>query len=117
MFFYLILPFHTFELSVGAILYPLTFLLTDLIAEFYGKDNFCIKLAIVMNITVALIIAMMNKLNATEWSKIDNVIFNKVLVCIVLLLSALLLHVIRLRVLTLHLLMDPKVNTWKMAVA
>ena len=34
------LPFfalHTFELSVGAILYPLTFLLTDLITEFYGK--------------------------------------------------------------------------------
>ena len=40
-----ILPFHTFELSVGAITYPLTFLLTDLIAEFYGKNkaNFCVK--------------------------------------------------------------------------
>lgn len=51
-----ILPFHTFELSVGAILYPLTFMLTDLIAEFYGKDkaNFCVRLAIVMNITVAI---------------------------------------------------------------
>jgi uncharacterized PurR-regulated membrane protein YhhQ (DUF165 family) len=34
-----ILPFHTFELSVGAITYPLTFLLTDLIAEFYGKKS------------------------------------------------------------------------------
>lgn len=75
-----ILPFHTFELSVGAILYPLTFLLTDLITEFYGKDkaNFCVRLAIIMNIIVALIIAMMNKLNATEWSKIDNITFNKV---------------------------------------
>jgi len=44
-----ILPFHTFELSVGAITYPLTFLLTDLIAEFYGKNkaNFCVKRVIV----------------------------------------------------------------------
>lgn len=75
-----ILPFYTFELSVGAVLYPLTFLLTDLIAEFYGKEkaNFCVKLAIVMNITVALIIAFMDKLNATEWSKIDNITFHNI---------------------------------------
>lgn len=75
-----ILPFYTFELSVGAILYPLTFMLTDLIAEFYGKNkaNFCVKLAIFLNIMVALIIALMDKLNATGWSKIDNDTFNKV---------------------------------------
>ena len=75
-----IFPFHTFELSVGAIAYPLTFLLTDLIAEFYGKDkaSFCVKLALVMNIAVALLIAFMDKLNATEWSKIDNATFHKV---------------------------------------
>jgi uncharacterized integral membrane protein (TIGR00697 family) len=75
-----ILPFYTFELSVGAILYPLTFMLTDLIAEFYGKNraNFCVKLALALNITVALIIAFMDKLNATDWSKIDNDTFHKV---------------------------------------
>lgn len=46
-----VLPFYTFELSVGAILYPLTFMLTDLIAEFYGKNraNFCVKLALALN--------------------------------------------------------------------
>ena len=51
-----ILPFHTFELSVGAITYPLTFMLTDLIAEFYGKNkaNFCVRLAIAMNIIIAM---------------------------------------------------------------
>ena len=40
-----ILPFYSFELSVGAIIYLLTFLLTDLIAEFYGKNkaNFCVR--------------------------------------------------------------------------
>ena len=75
-----IIPFHTFELSVGAVIYPLTFLLTDLIAEFYGKNkaNFCVKLALTMNIVVALLIAMMDKLSATEWSKIDDITFHKV---------------------------------------
>mgnify|MGYP001325903896 FL=1 len=75
-----ILPFHTFELSVGAITYPLTFLLTDLIAEFYGKNkaNFCVKLALTMNIMVAILIAIMDSLTATEWSKIDDIIFHKV---------------------------------------
>ena len=43
-----ILPFHTFEISVGAVLYPLTFLITDLITEFYGKEKarFCVRFAV-----------------------------------------------------------------------
>lgn len=75
-----ILPFHTFELSVGAILYPLTFLLTDLITEFYGKEkaNFCVKLGISMNILVAFVIMGMDQLEATQWSKINNIMFHKV---------------------------------------
>lgn len=75
-----ILPFHTFELSVGAILYPLTFLLTDLITEFYGKEkaNFCVKLGICMNIFVVCIVAGMDCLDATAWSKIDNTTFHSV---------------------------------------
>ena len=32
-------PFYKFELSVGTILYPLTFLVTDLIVECYGKKS------------------------------------------------------------------------------
>lgn len=75
-----LLPFHTFELSVGAIIYPLTFLITDLIAEFYGKERarFCVQFAISMNVLVAIIIAGMDMLQATEWSKIDNHTFHKV---------------------------------------
>ena len=75
-----IFSLHVFELSVGAILYPLTFLLTDLITEFYGKDkaNFCVKLGLCMNIFVAIVICFMNNLNATDWSKIDNATFNLV---------------------------------------
>ncbi|WP_410526340.1 VUT family protein [Rickettsia massiliae] len=60
--------------------YPLTFLLTDLIAEFYGKEraNFCVKLAIIFNIIVILIISLMDKLEATNWSNVDNITFHKV---------------------------------------
>ncbi|WP_341787279.1 queuosine precursor transporter [Rickettsia endosymbiont of Cantharis rufa] len=71
---------YILELSVGAIFYPLTFLLTDLIVEFYGKEraNFCVKLAIVFNIIVVLVISLMGKLEATNWSNVDNVTFHKV---------------------------------------
>jgi uncharacterized integral membrane protein (TIGR00697 family) len=71
---------HSFELSVGAILYPLTFLLTDLITEFYGREkaNFCVKLAITMNIIIAFVIMGMDSLEATAWSKVDNELFHQV---------------------------------------
>ncbi len=72
--------FLKFELSTGAILYPLTFLITDLIAEFYGKENanFCVKLGIATNIVVALIISFMDCLPATSWSKISSEEFHKI---------------------------------------
>jgi len=73
-----IFPFHSFELGVGAILYPLTFLITDLITEFYGKEKakFCVRCAILMNILVVIIVSFMDMLPATSWSKIDNVSFH-----------------------------------------
>lgn len=75
-----IFSFYTFELSTGAILYPLTFILTDLITEFYGKKkaNFCVKLGILMNIFVACIIIGMDQFQATSWSRIDSATFHKV---------------------------------------
>jgi queuosine precursor transporter len=75
-----ILPFYTFELSVGAIFYPLTFLITDLIAEFYSKShaNFCVRQAIVMNIVVTCTILVMDSLQATHWSKVNNETFHTV---------------------------------------
>ena len=75
-----ILPFHTFQLSVGVILYPLTFFITDLIAEFYGKEkaNFCVNFALLMNVVVVMIIAFMDLLPAATWSKIDDATFHQV---------------------------------------
>ncbi|MBX9742544.1 MAG: queuosine precursor transporter [Chthoniobacterales bacterium] len=73
-------PWHTFEISVGAILYPLTYLITDLIAEFYGKEKvtFCVRTSIGMNIIVVVILSFMDQLPATPWSKIDNATFHHV---------------------------------------
>lgn len=72
--------FHSFELSVGAIFYPLTFLLTDLITEFYGKEkaNFCVKLGIAMNMLIFVAILLIDTLNATHWSPVDNITFHRV---------------------------------------
>lgn len=72
--------FFSFELSVGTILFPITFMLTDLIVEFYGKEKatFCVRLAIFMNVIVAIIILSMDSLDATSWSKVNNIIFHDV---------------------------------------
>ncbi|MGI4753238.1 MAG: queuosine precursor transporter [Janthinobacterium lividum] len=74
------IPFYKFELSAGAILYPLTFLITDIITELYGKEkaNFCIRLAICMNVLVTIIIMFVSYLPATDWSKVNDETFNKV---------------------------------------
>ena len=79
-FVYLQFPFHRFELSVGAILYPLTFQVTDLIVEFYGKEKaqFCVKLAVFINVLVAMMITLMDYLPATTWSRINDEIFHDV---------------------------------------
>ena len=72
--------FYSFELSVGAIFYPLTFLITDLITEFYGKlkARFCVVLAISISIFIMLMLAFMDSLKATPWSKIDDNTFKLV---------------------------------------
>ncbi len=74
------LKFHIFELSVGAVLYPLTFLVTDLIAEFFGKEraNVCVRISIIMNIIVATIICCMDLMPAASWSKIDDAAFHNI---------------------------------------
>lgn len=74
------LKFHVFELSAGAVLYPLTFLITDLIAEFYGKEraNFCVNLALIINIISAIIVYGMDMMPAASWSKIDSETFHNV---------------------------------------
>jgi uncharacterized integral membrane protein (TIGR00697 family) len=74
-----IFPAYTFELSVGALAYPITFFITDLIAEIYGKKKatYCVRIAMIMNIFIALFITILDYLPATSWSKISDNEFHK----------------------------------------
>ena len=73
-------PFYKFELSVGAILYPLTFLVTDLIVECYGKKrlNFVLNWQYLSIYWLFIIITFMDYLPATTWSKINDEMFHNV---------------------------------------
>lgn len=71
---------HTFEISAAVIFYPLTFLITDIITEFYGKEkaNFCVKMGITMNILIAISVMGLDSMKATEWSRVNNDTFHLV---------------------------------------
>lgn len=75
-----LVPGYTWELSIGAMSYPLTFLISDLIAEFYGKKaaTFCVKLGIAANILVALLLMGFDKLDTTAWSPVSKSTFHTV---------------------------------------
>jgi queuosine precursor transporter len=71
---------YTFEISVGIIPYPVTFLVTDIISEIYGrkKANQVVTAGLVTSIFVFLIIMLSIQAEATNWSPVNNEIFSKV---------------------------------------
>ena len=71
---------YTFEISVGILPYPITFLVTDLISELYGKkkaDQVVIS-GLIAAIFVIGSILFADSLPHTEWSPVDSATFNKV---------------------------------------
>ncbi|MDP4709055.1 MAG: queuosine precursor transporter [Rickettsiaceae bacterium] len=68
------------EVSVGVLLYPLTFLISDLVTEFYGKSaaKFMINVAILCSLMVLGLISVSDYCSATAWSVIDDQTFHKV---------------------------------------
>tara|TARA_R100001369_G_scaffold92710_1_gene139261 strand:+ start:3984 stop:4721 length:738 start_codon:yes stop_codon:yes gene_type:complete len=71
---------YTFEISVGILPYPITFLITDIISEVYGKKkaNQVVTAGIFASFFSLLIIYVSAAVPATDWSPIDNALFNKV---------------------------------------
>ncbi len=69
-----------FEISVGILPYPVTFLITDLISEIYGKKraNDVVVVGIFASLFSLLIVFISNAVPATEWSPIDDPLFTKV---------------------------------------
>ena len=71
---------QSFEISVGALPYPLTFIITNLITEFYGKEKatFCVRFTIFINIMIVVLLEFMDYLPAVNWSKVNNATFHQI---------------------------------------
>ena len=69
-----------FELSVGIIAYPVTFLVTDLISELYGQKraNQVVVSGFFASVFTTLLVLVSVNATAVNWSPIDNFTFKKV---------------------------------------
>jgi queuosine precursor transporter len=71
---------YTFEISVGILPYPITFLITDIISEVYGKRkaNQIVTIGIFASLFSMLIVFVSGIVPATDWSPVSDTLFNKV---------------------------------------
>jgi uncharacterized integral membrane protein (TIGR00697 family) len=74
------LGWYNFEISVGLLPYPITFLVTDLVSEIYGrrKANDLVLAGIFASFFSLGIIAIANNVPAIDASPIGDAVFNKV---------------------------------------
>lgn len=79
-FFIWEIPGLTFEQSVGLLPYPLTFLVTDVISELFGKRkaNWVVLSGLVASVLTLLVIAMASSVQSTTWSPVTDAQFNHV---------------------------------------
>ena len=71
---------NVMELSVGVLLFPITFLISDLVTEFYGKEGgrLMIKIAVLCSLMVFGLVMIADYCSATEWSAVDDKVFHSV---------------------------------------
>lgn len=71
---------YTFEISVGILPYPITFLITDIISEVFGKKkaNQLVTAGIFASFFSLLIVGVADAVPATPWSPITDGLFTKV---------------------------------------
>lgn len=71
---------YTFEISVGILPYPITFLITDIISEVYGKKkaNQVVTAGIFASVFSMGIIYVSSAVPATSWSPVGDALFDKV---------------------------------------
>jgi uncharacterized integral membrane protein (TIGR00697 family) len=71
---------NLFEISVGILPYPITFLITDLISEIYGKKraNDVVVAGIFASLFSLLIVYVANIVPATSWSPVKDDMFSTV---------------------------------------
>lgn len=71
---------YTFEISVGIIAYPITFLVTDLISELFGRRmaNKIVVAGLVSALFIYLLVSLALAAPATSWSPVSNEMFSEV---------------------------------------
>ena len=71
---------YRFEISVGILPYPITFLITDLLSEIYGKQkaNQVVTAGIFASLFSLLIVYTSAMVPATSWSPVNDVLFETV---------------------------------------
>ena len=71
---------YTFEQSVGLLPYPITFIVTDIVSEIYGrkKANQVITAGLVSSLFMLFVITIADISTATPWSPVDSKTFSKV---------------------------------------
>jgi len=71
---------YTFELSVGILPYPVTFVVTDLVSEIYGKKraNQMVFTGFIASVFTLLIVVVADLAPATDWSPISDKTFSRV---------------------------------------
>lgn len=71
---------YRFEISVGILPYPITFLITDLISEIYGqkKANQVVTAGIFASVFSLLIVYTSALVPATSWSPVNDTLFETV---------------------------------------
>ena len=77
------LPFvgnYTFSQSVGLLPYPITFLVTDIISEIYGKEraNQVVTSGLVASIFMLIVVSLADIIPMAPWSPVDSDTFHKV---------------------------------------
>jgi len=79
-FFWDFFGIYTFEISVGILPYPITFLITDIISEVYGKQkaNQVVTGGIFASLFSLMIIYAADFVPATSWSPIGDSLFARV---------------------------------------
>lgn len=71
---------YTFEISVGILPYPITFLITDIISEIFGKKraNQVVIAGLFATVFVLGIVLLSDTVPATAWSPINDATFHQV---------------------------------------
>ena len=71
---------YTFEQSVGLLPYPITFIVTDIVSEIYGRKraNQVVTAGLVSSLFMLFVITIADISVATSWSPVDDKTFSQV---------------------------------------